>query len=132
MNNEIAKYVISGGLAFFCDVSVLYFCTDFLDIHYLVSNIFGYFSGLIVAYVLNVTWVFSYRRYQKTWLEFLIFNAIVAVGLGISEGMMALLVDISGSHYLYAKIVASFFVMIFNYTAKKFILFHPVPAQRPS
>lgn len=109
---------------------MLYFCTEFLNIHYLVSNLFGYFTGLIVAYTLNVFWVFSHRRYQKTWVEFLIFNAIVAAGLVLSEGIMAFLVDISGAHYLHAKIVASAFVMIFNYTAKKFILFHPTPAHR--
>jgi len=132
VNNEIFKYIVSGGLAFVVDFTVLYICTEFLDIHYLVSNLFGYFSGLTVAYILNTQWVFSYRRYQKTWLEFSIFNVIVIAGLGFSEGMMAVLVDISGIHYLYAKIVASFFVAAFNYTAKKFILFHPVPAQRQS
>ena len=130
MNSELFKYVAAGGLAFICDFSVLYLCTELLDMHYLVSNLFGYFAGLCVAYALNTQWVFSYRRYQKTWLEFLIFNAIVVAGLGISEGMMALLVDASGMHYLHAKIVASIFVAVFNYTAKKFILFHPITLQR--
>jgi putative flippase GtrA len=130
VNNEIAKYGISGALAFICDFTVLYYCTEFLDMHYLASNALGYISGLLVAYVLNVNWVFSYRKYKRTWLEFLIFNTIVLAGLAISEVMMAFLVDISGIHYLIAKIVASFFVMVFNYTAKKYILFHPTPAHR--
>ena len=131
MNSELIKYVIAGGIAFTVDFSLLYFCTEFLGMHYLLSNFFGYFAGLAVAYGLNVRWVFSYRRYrQKTWLEFFIFNTIVIVGLGISEGMMAALVDVSGMYYLYAKIVTSFFVALFNFTAKKFILFHPAPAPR--
>ena len=131
MNRELLKYVIAGGLAFAVDFSVLYFCTEFLAMHYLLSNFFGYFAGLAVSYGLNVRWVFSYRRYRKkTWLEFFIFNTIVIVGLGISEGMMAMLVATYGIYYLYAKIVTSFFVAVFNYTAKKFILFHPAPAPR--
>ena len=125
MKKEIIKYVISGGLAFTCDFAVLYSCTEFLGFHYLVSNIFGYFVGLTVAYTLNVNWVFSYRRYKKTWLEFAMFNIIVLVGLGISEGIMALLVEKFAIDYLYAKVVVGFVVMLFNYTAKKFILFHP-------
>jgi putative flippase GtrA len=132
VNTEIVKYGISGALAFFCDFGVLYFCTEFLDIHYLASNIFGYVAGLTVAYMLNVNWVFKYRKYQKTWVEFFIFNAIVVVGLAISEIIMAFLVDFSNIHYLIAKVVASFFVMVFNYTAKKYILFHPTPTQRQS
>ena len=130
MNSELPKYAVAGGLAFAVDFSVLYFCTEILAMHYLLSNLFGYFAGLTVAYGLNVKWVFSYRRYrQRTWLEFFVFNLIVIVGLGISEGMMAILVGTAGMYYLYAKIVTSFFVALFNYTAKKFILFHPAPAQ---
>jgi putative flippase GtrA len=130
MRSEIAKYLVSGSLAFICDISALYFCAEFLGFHYLIANFFGYFTGLIVAYLLNVSWVFPYRKYEKTWFEFLIFNIIVLTGLAISEGIMAFMVDIVGSHYLNAKIFASALVMIFNYTAKKFFLFHPPPEQR--
>jgi putative flippase GtrA len=125
VKNEIIKYFISGALAFTCDFAVLYFCTEFLGFHYLVSNIFGYFVGLMIAYTLNVNWVFSYRKYKKTWLEFAMFNIIVLVGLGISESNMALLVEKFEIDYLYAKVIVGFVVMVFNYTAKKFILFHP-------
>ncbi len=127
MNREVFRYIIAGGLAFLVDFTVLYICTEFLAMHYLVSNLFGYISGLALTYALNTRWVFSYRRYKKTWLEFSIFNLIVLAGLGINEGMMALLVGAWGLHYLHAKIVTSFFVMVYNYIAKKYILFHPGP-----
>ena len=130
MKTELVKYLIAGGIAFSCDFLVLIFCKELLGFHYLIANVFGYFSGLIVAYALNVNWVFDYRKYKKVWVEFFIFNVIVFVGLGISEGIMAFLVDGSGIHYVHAKIVASGFVMIFNYTAKKFLLFHPTTATR--
>ena len=130
MNNEIVKYIISGGLAFICDFLILLFCKEILELHYLVANIFGYFSGLLIAYFLNVNWVFSHRKYQKTSVEFLIFNIIVLSGLAISESIMAFMVDVAGAHYLSAKIFASALVMVFNYTAKKFFLFHPTPEQR--
>ena len=128
MNSEVFRYVVAGGLAFLVDFAVLYLCTDILGLHYLLSNMLGYFFGLAITYTLNTQWVFSYRRYKKAWLELLIFNLIVVAGLGINQGMMALLVGAGGMYYLYAKIVTSFFVMLFNYFAKKFILFHPTVA----
>jgi putative flippase GtrA len=128
MNREIFRYIIAGGLAFLIDFSVLYFCTEFLTMHYLVSNLLGLVAGLALTYILNTQWVFSYRRYKKTWLEFVIFNAIVVAGLGLNEGMMFLLVATFGLHYLHAKVVTSFFVTLFNYIAKKYILFHPPSA----
>jgi putative flippase GtrA len=132
VNREIFRYIVAGGLAFGVDFSVLYVCTEFLGLHYLISNLFGYFSGLVLTYILNTQWVFSYRRYEKTLLEFLIFNAIVIAGLGLSEGLMAILVGTFGLHYLYAKIVTGFVITVFNYVAKKFILFHPPGTLRRS
>ncbi|MFT4520360.1 MAG: putative flippase GtrA [Halioglobus sp.] len=125
MNSEIVKYGVCGGLAFAVDFTVLYSCTEFLGFHYLISNILGYGSGLMVAYLLNTRWVFSYRRFKRTSQEFLIFNGIVLLGLGISEAIMALLVGGWGIHYLASKVVAAFFVMIFNYMVKKRVLFTP-------
>jgi putative flippase GtrA len=133
MNREIFRYTIAGGLAFLIDFSVLYLCTEFLAVHYLLSNLLGLVAGLTLTYVLNTQWVFSYRRYKRrTTLEFTIFSAIVVAGLGLNEALMLLLVSAFSLHYLYAKIVTTVFVTIFNYFAKKFILFHPasVPASR--
>jgi putative flippase GtrA len=129
LNREIFRYLVAGGIAFTCDFAVLYLCTEFLSIHYLLSNVLGYGVGLAIAYRLNVRWVFNYRRYKKTSVEFTIFNLIVIAGLGLSEGLMYLLADIFAVHYLAAKIFASALVMVFNYISKKFILFHPSPAR---
>lgn len=128
--SEPAKYVLAGSLAFACDIGVLYVCTELFGVHYLVSNIFGYAAGLGVSWYLNVKWVFTYRRYQRVALEFTIFNIIIVIGLGLSEGLMYLLAGMLGLYYLYAKILASAVVFLFNYTAKKFILFHPWSSKR--
>ncbi|MEP5566888.1 MAG: GtrA family protein [Halioglobus sp.] len=130
VNNEIFKYLIAGGIAFICDFSILIFCSEILELHYLLGNLLGYFLGLFVAYYLNVKWVFSYRKYQRTSVELLLFNAIVLTGLAISEGMMAYLVGVAEAHYMTAKIAASALVMVFNYTAKKIILFSPAIKRR--
>lgn len=130
VTSEPGKYLVAGSLAFACDIAVLYVCTEFLGLHYLISNIFGYGAGLCVSWFLNVKWVFSYRRYQNTVLEFAIFNLIIITGLGLSEALMYLLVDELAVYYLYAKVIASGAVFLFNYTAKKFILFHPYSSKR--
>lgn len=126
MRAEVFKYLIAGGLAFAADLAVLWGCTELLGIHYLLSNVVSYSCGLVVAYLLNTRWVFSYRRYaHTTQKEFFIFTAIVLVGLAISEVIMLALVSTGLAHYVLAKFVATFFVMVFNFVAKKRILFHP-------
>ncbi|MEH6580442.1 MAG: GtrA family protein [Halioglobus sp.] len=127
MNAEIFRYLIAGGLAFSFDFLAFYLCTEMLGLHYLLANVVGYFAGLSVAYTLNTRWVFSHRKYENAQLEFLLFNTIVVTGLIISEAIMSLLVELLLLNPLYAKLVAAFFVMLFNFTAKKFLLFSSSP-----
>ena len=124
LKTEASKYVVAGMLAFMCDLSVLYFCTEYLGWHYLISNIFSYSAGLVVSYWLNITWVFSYRRFKsKTWLEFATFSLVVFAGFIISEGLLAFFGEIAGLHYGVAKILSAVLVVVFNYVAKKLLLF---------
>ena len=127
ISSELSRYALAGALAFASDIMVLYVCTDVFGWHYLYSNVASYSAGLLVSYWLNVTWVFSERRFeQKSWLEFLLFNAIVLFGFAISEALMALLVELAGMHYLASKVVSAFVIVVYNYIAKKLILFSTV------
>ena len=124
---EIIKYVIAGGTAFLVDFMILYLCSEYLGLHYLLGNLFGYGAGLLTSYLLNIRWVFTYRKFGVG-TEFALFNVIVPLGLGLSELLMYLFVEQVGAHYLYAKVGASAVVFIFNYITKKLFLFSPAAA----
>jgi putative flippase GtrA len=123
-DNELFRYFVSGVCAFAADFTMLFICTSFLEIHYLISNVMGYTAGLLVSYWLNALWVFDYRRYRVSY-EFTLFTLIVLAGLVLSELMMFVMVSGSGLNYLLAKVFASGFVFFFNYVAKKSLLFSP-------
>jgi putative flippase GtrA len=121
---EFIKYVVAGLAAFAVDYSVLLAATELAGIHYLVSNVMGYCCGLLIAYTLNVRWVFKYRKFgHKRSLEFSIFVVIVIIGLVISESVIFLLVERAGLAYHLAKIVSVAAVFMFNFLAKKRFLF---------
>jgi len=122
--SEFNKYLVSGTFAFLADYSVLLIATELLGIHYLVSAVFGYAIGLLVSYMLNIRWVFRYRKYAHTSKkEFLIFVVIVIVGLVITEAVIFLLVEQVAVSYQYAKIVSVGVIFVFNFIAKKHFLF---------
>lgn len=126
---ELSRYVLAGGLAFVCDTLILYTCIEMLGMHYLVSNIFGYFTGMMVVYTLNTRWVFSFRRYQRKSVEFGLFNLILLAGFMVNELLMYLIVGTVGMHYLWAKVIATGVVFVGNFIARKFLLFYPAGNQ---
>ena len=124
LGSELNRYIVSGFAAVFVDYTVLVIATESFGIHYLISNICSYMSGLIVAYTLNTRWVFRYRKYgQKTKIEFSIFVIIVLIGLAISEAMIYMLVEALVIPYTLAKLVSIGAIFIFNFLAKKRFLF---------
>jgi putative flippase GtrA len=123
-NSEFIKYIIAGSIAFICDFSILYICTELIGLHYLVSSFLGYGVGLTISYFLNVTWVFKYRKYDRRIVEFSIFNAIVIAGLLFNEIILYVAVNSFEVHYLYGKIASGFIIFLFNYFAKKLLLFN--------
>ncbi len=129
LHKEFLRYLVAGGLAFLIDFSLLYLCTEWFGIHYLLSNLIGYGGGFLVAYLLNVKWVFKYRRFTYIPHELGIFLLIALSGILLNEFVLYLLVENEGFNYLLAKIFATGMVFVFNFVARKYFLFSKSPSQ---
>jgi putative flippase GtrA len=124
--SELFRYLVSGVIAFACDFSVLIAGTEILGYHYMLSNIAAFAVGLLVSYTINIKWVFRHRRYHgRQAREFIYFTLIVFTALAISEGALWLWTEELGLHYIWSKIIATFFVFVFNFIVKKWLLFSP-------
>jgi len=120
---EFAKYTLVGGVAFLLDISTLYILTEFFDIHYLISAAAGFILGLTTNYVLSITWVFKVRRLDSRQKELLIFALIGILGLTLNEFFIWLFTDVMHLHYMVSKGASTTLVYLWNFIARKFVLF---------
>lgn len=120
---EFLRYFVAGSLAFGSDFLVLVALTEMGGVNYLVSNLFGFCSGLAVSYLLCIRWVFARRRLAVPAQEFAVFTALALLGLGLNEVVLWATVEMAGQHYAIAKVVATGAVFLVNFLMKKFILF---------
>jgi putative flippase GtrA len=67
--------------------------------------------------------VFKYRRLQDARIEFASFTAIGVVGLAINAAAISFGVRIVGLHYLVAKCGAAGFTFVWNFVARRQLLF---------
>ena len=121
---QFSKYVIVGGLAFMVDYGMLYALTEFAHLHYLLSATISFIIGLMVNYMLSIYWVFSERSISRRSLEFIIFAVIGIVGLALNNIVMYLFTDVADINYLISKLISAFIVLIWNFGARKLILFN--------
>ena len=80
-------------------------------------------AGLLITYLFSILWVFDERRLKSRSAEIGIFVGIGVIGLGLTELLMWLLADKAGIHYLISKVITTVLVFVWNFVAKKTILF---------
>jgi putative flippase GtrA len=120
---ESMRYFVASAAALACDFMVLVGLTEFLKIHYLIAAALGFSVGLLVNYVLSVTWVFRERRLKSRLLEAVGFALVGLAGLALNEGLMALFVGGVGLGPALAKIPATGVGFLFNYGVRRALLF---------
>ena len=121
---QLVRYGISGLGATLVDFTMLTVLTEcFGERLLLLWTAIAFISGLAVTYLLSTNWVFSAHRFKSKAAEVSIFVIIGVIGLGLTELLMWLFATKIDLHYLISKIIAGTTVFIWNFNAKKLILF---------
>lgn len=123
VRTEFIRYLIVGGLAFAGDFSTLALLHNSLGMQYLSATLLGFLIGMAINYQLSIHWVFSYRNIRQQHTEFMLFMIIGVVTMGVSIGLMALLVSSLGLYVLLAKCFTTGFTLIANFALRRVLLF---------
>lgn len=121
---QLFRYTFVGGIAYCIDFGSLFFLTEFAKINYLISAAIAFLFGLITNYLLSTLWVFSKRTLADKKIEFLVFSIIGLVGLGLNEALIWFFTELAGFHYLISKMFSTVVVFLWNFFARKKILFN--------
>jgi putative flippase GtrA len=119
---EFLRYFLCSALALALD-SLIYWVALRQGLAYQAAAAGGFVAGVSTAYVLSVRWVFRRRSVINAQVEFAIFLGVGIAGLGLTEALLWLQIDVFGFGPLTAKLCAAVGVFIFNFAARKLILF---------
>ena len=121
---QVFRYLVSGGVAFLVDAGLLALLTECFGQHLLLLwTAIAFGAGLLTTYLFSIAWGFDNRSMRSRTAEVAIFVGIGIVGLGLTELLMWLLTGKAGIHYLVAKVITTVIVFVWNFSAKKLILF---------
>ena len=122
---QLFRYTFVGGTAFLVDFGLLFFLKEVCGLHYLLSATLSFIAGLIVNYLISIFWVFTSKGNYNRKKEFLYFALIGLIGLGCNDLFMWLFTDKLAIFYLVSKIISTFLVYLWNFFARKYLLFNP-------
>ncbi len=120
---QFLRYGAAGALAFGIDLATLYLLLDYARLHYLLAAAAAYALGIAFNYLLAIRWVFDFRRLAHWTHEFALYALVGVLGLGLNLLVIGLLVDQAGMPVLAAKLAAGALIVLFNFGARKLLLF---------
>ena len=129
ITKEFLRYVVVGGAAFVADLTVLVAVRELFLKPYpwgvYVAAVIGFMAGLAVNYVLSIKFCFVAAKEGKgrTVGAFILFAVICVLGLVFTEIGMWIGVEIFRWHYVVVKVLVAGIVLIWNYSAKKILIF---------
>ncbi len=115
---EFINYAWVAAIGFVVDLGILILATDHLKIPYLISASLGFSIGLLTNFYLSEKFVFGQSSISSMRVRFFWFGAIGASGLALLELFMWLQVECLAISYIHAKIIATVFVYLWNYSAR--------------
>ena len=125
LTRQFIRYLYVGGLSFLVHFTCLYYLTEHIGMHYLISATLAFSLGLTTSYLLCLAWVFDFRRMPNRWHEFMVFSAIGLFGLFLNNLLLWLLTEYAGLYYLVSKIIATAAILFFNFSLRRWLLFSP-------
>ncbi len=114
---EFFRFCIVGAITFIIDYGLLFLLTEYLRVQYLLSSGIAFAVAVVINYILCLFFVFNDSKRGCKQLSLFILTSIV--GLLLNQICMWVLVEVCVIYYMFAKVISTGIVMIWNYITKK-------------
>lgn len=120
---QLFRYIFVGGFAFVADWLTMVMGVS-VGMNKYVAVAVAFVIGLIVNFILSKKLVFQEKseRTNETG-EFIVYGVIGLLGLLFTELLMYGMLEIIGIHYMIAKVIAAAIVLLWNFIARKVLLY---------
>ena len=119
---QIFNFGIVGVIATIIDFGFLYLFRDICHFHLVIANTLSFCISVIFNYFASMAFVFDVDKNKSKKRNFILFVIFSVIGLILNDIIVYFVTEIVGLYYMLSKIIATIFVMIFNFvTRKKFL-----------
>lgn len=118
---NLILYGLIGGFCATLDFGVYTLLCHFDIMPYLWANVISIHCGIICSFLLNRT--FNFKVKDKPAQRFMSFYIVGLIGLGISEGMLFLMVTQGEWNEIVSKLISVIVVALVQFVLNKYITF---------
>lgn len=116
--NQIVKYGLGAVIGLAIDFAIVVITVEVFGLYYLLGVCLGFIVGLIVTFEISNRYVFGQPKTSKKSL-FIFFGVIGLIGLLILNALVWFFTEIAEINYIVSKVIATAFVFLWNFFARK-------------
>jgi putative flippase GtrA len=118
---QFFRYCVLGAITFFLDASLLFLITE-SGLNYMYSSAISFVIVVFVHLWISKKFIFtSCAMPQRT--ETACYIGISVIGLILTELFMFMFTGLFGVYYIFSKVITTFIVLAWNFSARKFWLY---------
>lgn len=121
--HPILRWILSGGIAFTIDFTLLFTLVHFFDVYYLLAASLSFLVSATVNFCISRFFIFNATTsgVSESYVTFIVVSLVV--GLGSINLFMYLLVGVVGINYLIARILIAGTIGVSSFYIHKFVSF---------
>ena len=114
---RVIKFLSVGAIATAIQYALLVIQVEVLSVSSVVASFIAYSLSSVVNYLMNYYFTFgSTAKHLQSSAKFVL---VAVIGLVVNTVLMYALIEIAGVHYLFAQIISTLIVLVWNYLAHK-------------
>jgi len=122
MLKQFIKYLGVGALSTITQYVVLILLIEFMSVGAVISSVIGYLISSILNYLLNYTFTFNSKENHA--IAAVKFMSVAFIGLFFNTLIMYVTIKLIGLHYLSGQLLATLFVLLWNYSVNRYWTFN--------
>ena len=116
---QIFKFLLVGGIATIIDFVFLYLFRDIVKLNLILANTLSFIISVTYNYIASISFVFNVNNGKSKKKNFILFITVSIIGLIINNIILYIVTKMFKLYYILSKVIATIFVMIFNFITRK-------------
>ena len=122
-HQQILRFLITGGLAFAVNISVLYFVTSIVHVYYLISIVFAFIASFTVSFLMQKFWTFKDHSRDQMHVQFSLYLTLQLTNLVLNAMLLYAFVEYLHLWYILSQTIIALGLAIVSFVVNKAYIF---------
>ncbi len=122
-HQQVLRFLITGGIAFSVNITVLYCLTSILGVYYLISTVIAFLASFSVSFLFQKFWTFQDASKDNLHVQLSLYLTLQVMNLALNTGLMYAFVEYLHIWYIFSQVIIALGLAVISFLVNKEYIF---------